>query len=148
MSDQTYDRALEQWEVSPETPVAPVRCVTVQETGDRCEMSAIPGQNRCLKHGASEAEAHQVIEAARHRLMGLTNTAIETFDDVMKNSINDSARIKAATEVLNRVGVKEDTNINIQIEDKTEARTAVLSRLESMRLEDIQDAEIVEDPEE
>lgn len=147
MTDQTFNSALEKWEVSPENPLAPVRCVTVGSSGDRCEMAAIPGQNRCLKHGASEAEAHQVVEAARRRLMGLSHTAIETFEDVMKNSINDSARIKAASEVLNRVGVKEDTNINVQIDDRTESRSAVLSRLEAMRLEDIEDAEIVEEDE-
>lgn len=145
MTDQPYETALSQWEVSPENPLAPVRCVTVLQDGERCSSTAIPGQNRCLKHGASEAEAHQVVEAARRRLMGMANTALETFDDVMKNSINDSARIKAASEVLNRVGIKEDTNINIQIDDKTEARSAVLSRLEAMRLEDIEDAEVIED---
>lgn len=143
-----FDKALSNWTPSPETPLAPVRCVTVESNGVRCEYEAIEGQNRCLKHGASTTEAHKVIGAARKRLLGMTNTALETFDDVMKNSVNDSARIKAASEVLNRAGVKEDTNINIQVEDKTEARSAVLDRLAQMKLEDteIEDAEVVDEP--
>lgn len=145
---EEFEKAIHQWEVSPENPVAPVRCVTVSKEGTRCEYAAIPGANRCLKHGAEEADATKVVEAARKRLMGLTHTAIETFDDVMRNSINDSARIKAASEVLNRVGVKETTEINVQIEDKTEARQAVLDRINSLRIEDteeIEDAEVVDD---
>lgn len=147
---EEFEKAMSKWEVSPDTPLAPIRCTTVHQDGSRCEYTAIPGANRCLKHGAEEAESHKVVEAARKRLMGLTHTAIETFDDVMRNSINDSARIKAASEVLNRVGVKETTEINVQIEDKSEARQAVLSRIQNLRLEDteeIEDAEVVEDDE-
>lgn len=147
---QEFSQAISQWEVSPEQPIAPIRCVTVHKDGTRCEYAAIPGANRCLKHGAEETESHKVVEAARKRLQGLTHTAIETFDDVMRNSINDSARIKAASEVLNRVGVKETTEINVQIEDKSEARKAVLDRINNLRLEDtedIEDAEVVEDDE-
>ena len=79
------------------------------------------------------------------RLAGMVGTALETFDDVMKNSTNDSARIKAASEILDRSGIKEDTNINVNIEDKSQVRAEILSKLEKMRLEDVEDAEIVEE---
>lgn len=147
MSDEpeSYSKAVQQWELSPETPIAPVRCTTVRSDGTRCNYAAIPGQNRCLNHGAEVAEAHQVIEAARSRLAGMVGTALETFDDVMKNSTNDSARIKAASEILDRSGIKEDTNINVNIEDKSQVRAEILSKLEKMKLEDVEDAEIVEE---
>lgn len=142
---EKFDKAMAQWEPSPETPLAPVRCVVVGTDGTRCDSAAMEGANRCLRHGAEEVEADKVVKAARRRLQGMANTALETFEDVMKNSINDSARIKAASEVLNRVGVKEDTNIKVEIEDKSSARAAIFERLETMRVEDLQEAEIIEE---
>jgi hypothetical protein len=68
-----------------------------------------------------------VIESARLKLIDGADQAVDVLFDLMANSGADNVRLKAATEVLDRNGLRtaEELNVNVEVTETNPA--AVLS---------------------
>lgn len=155
------------WKPTPRDPVPVVRCVQVKKNGDRCKRWSIRGYDKCMSHagpGARMADgnvnkyAAAVIEAARLRLVEQSDMALDVIEALYSNpGTAENVRLKAATEILDRAGIRGGIEINVDMEvhdspvDEIKRRIADLrkgsSTVAKMKSdnEDVVDAEIVEE---
>jgi hypothetical protein len=128
-------------------PVPVARCgVIARSTGERCKRWGLRGTTKireledgtvevygtCVKHGARlpnvADHAAAVVEAARLRLIGLSDEAIDIVHDLAVNSTADQVRLKAATELLDRAGVRGGVEVdfggNVEVTHETAADRA------------------------
>lgn len=89
-----------------------------------------------MSHGAQlpnvKEHAQAVVEAARMRMIGLTDMAIDAIEDLVENATSDAVRLKAATEVLDRAGIKGAPDLQIVVENRQSAAEIIAERLASM----------------
>jgi hypothetical protein len=139
----------------------PHRCRQVKHDGIRCMLwaSGRPKDDglcrvhlRSLKHKTSDD-----IERAREKLMQAAPFAVDKLEELMEFAESEPVKLKAATEILDRAGVRGgveiDTNVNIDVRPAAQIIAERLERLssgalsEAMRLSrngvDTIDAEIV-----
>lgn len=134
-----------------------------------CRKTAVLGGDRCEKHGGhwlDPATRQAMLMTAFEKLVTGADTAVDTLLDVMENSRRDDARVAAARELLDRVGIRPGTDIHLHVhgdgEEQESAVSIIRQRLADMHqaIEDgkkidpalldgsaIVDAEIVEDEE-
>lgn len=62
-------------------------------------------------------------------LIQASATAVETLVDVMENSRRDDARVAAAREVLDRVGIKADSDIHLHVHGESDGGESVATSL-------------------
>jgi hypothetical protein len=68
--------------------------------------------------GKQQAEIkRELLRRGQRRMDGLFGVAVSTLADVAKNGENESARVKAATELMNRVAGKTPDRIEIKSSD-------------------------------
>lgn len=175
------------WKATAEKPIPVARCrMVARSTGKRCNRWGLRGTTKvvemdygdglevvtggiCQKHGGSlpsvkEAAAAQV-EAARLRLIGMADEAVNVIEDIAMNGTAENTRLKAATEILDRAGVRTGVEIDFKAEinqGETAAERTMkyledtARRLEEAKKaeeapeeeeEDVVDAELVEDDE-
>lgn len=163
------------WKPTRAQPVPVVRCVQIKKNGDRCGSWSLRGYDKCIRHAGPGAKMpdgnvnkyrEAVIEAARLRLLDASDDAVNTIQDLMQPGSGEQIRLKAATEVLDRVGirggfeVKVDEEVTISASDEIKKRLSQLSagasavqqmrekgraRAEDDSDTDIVDAELVND---
>lgn len=118
---------------SLEKPLPSIRCISMKKDGDRCGRWSIRGAAYCLVHGGRlptvKKAAAAAIETARMRLVGLTDDAVDVLEDLTRSGTADAIRLKAATEILDRAGVKGALDINIEVEHKIDASTTIAEKL-------------------
>jgi hypothetical protein len=125
------------WKPTPQQPVPVVRCTATIRHGDRkgerCTKWSIRGSTVCLSHGGNlpnvKEAANKHIEAARLRLLGDVDLAIDTVFDIMENSASDTTRLAAAKEVLDRSGLKGPADFTVEVEHKISPADAIRDRL-------------------
>lgn len=141
-----------------------VRCAHRNErTGARCKKWAVTGLALCEFHNqfgeATQVLREYVLEYARRDLYRMTPLALDTLEGIMLNEdISPAVRLKAATEALDRIGVRGGTEVQIttgpEFADPAAEIRARLDRLARPAAEitsqsesdaDVVDAEIVED---
>jgi hypothetical protein len=132
-----------------------------------CRKTAVLGGERCEKHGGQwlDPETRQaMLMTSYEKLINASDTAVDTLFDVMVNSRRDDARVAAAKEVLDRVGIRPGSDVHLHVHGdgaETESTVSVIrARLAEMRKtieegkaidpallsgEEIIDAEVVED---
>jgi len=140
-------------------PVPSLRCTGVirsgPKQGEQCPNWAVLGTHVCLSHGAQvpnvRKKAEAVLEAARMRLIGNVDAAIDTLEALLDPSTADHVRLKASTEILDRVGVRGGMEVNHTGEVTVSAADEVRKRLEALagRVgadadDSVVDAEVVE----
>ena len=139
-------------------PVPVVQCTTIKKDGQRCRRFSIRGATVCHRHGGNlpgvQERAAAIIEAARMRLVSSADDAIDTLEDLLKPGTAEAVRLKAATEVLDRVGIKGGFDLNVEVTNHgPDPAAQVRERLARLHTpaeiepaeEDIQDAEVIED---
>lgn len=155
------------WKPTVQEPVPVVRCTSNKRDGTRCGRWSIRGHNVCLSHGGYlpnvREHAQAVVDAARMRLIGLSDMAIDAIEDIVENATSDAVRLKAATEVLDRAGLKGAPDLHITVEHTESASDVIAARLKAMALRmaadrareqepedlgEVEDAEVVDEPEE
>lgn len=122
------------WKPTVAKPIPVVRCTgTIRngpKKGERCPKWSIRGGTVCLQHGAHlpsvKEAAQERVEAARLRLIGLTEDAIDALEEIVDGSAGPQLRLKAATEILDRAGLKGAPDLTVQVE-------AVVSPAEMIR---------------
>jgi len=140
------------WKATPEEPVPVVRCTgTVRNgprKGEQCGRWSIRGHNKCLKHGGNlpsvKKAAEDVREAARLRLFGMADDAIDTIDFLVNDTSTPSAvRLKAAETILDRVGIKGGVDLTATVEVKANPAEEIAKRLatiaENLKPKEVED---------
>lgn len=124
------------------TPVPVVRCTyifpdTHDRPGEQCGRWSLRGALLCIKHGGRlptvRQHAEAVVEAARLRLVGSADMAVDVIEDLAQNSISDAVRLKAAESILDRVGVRGGVEIDVQVDDKRDPSDVLRDRINTLR---------------
>jgi hypothetical protein len=115
----------------------PHRCRQVKDDGIRCMLwaSGRPKDDglcrihlRSTKHKTSDD-----IERARAKLVQAAPYAVDLLEDLMENAESEPVKLKAATEILDRAGVRGgieiDTSVNIDVRP---AASVIAERLERL----------------
>jgi len=142
----------------------PHRCRQIKDDGIRCMLwsSGRPKDDglcrihlRSTKHKTSDD-----IERARNKLMQAAPYAVDKLEELMEYAESEPVQLKAATEILDRAGVRGgveiDTTVNIDVRPAADVIAERLSRLSQGALanaarltealgEDVIDAEVVTD---
>lgn len=117
----------------------PHRCRQVKDDGIRCMLwsSGRPKDDglcrihlRSVKHKTSDD-----IERARNKLVQAAPYAVDMLEDLMENAESEPVKLKAATEILDRAGVRGgveiDSTINIDVRP---AASVIAERLQRLAL--------------
>lgn len=141
----------------------PHRCRYIKEDGIRCMLwgTGRPKDDglcrvhlRSVKHKTSDD-----IERAREKLVQAAPYAVDKLEEMMEFAESEPVRLKAATEILDRAGVRGgveiDTNVNVDVRPAAEVIAERLDRLASGAIQaaarlaedghKVIDAEIVEE---
>lgn len=138
------------WVPSIAEPVPRIQCTKVTIFGEQCKNKAILGGVVCGKHGGAKVEtqqnAQEIIKHARDRLVGISDSAVTVYEEILTpgSGANDSIRLKAASDVLDRVGIKggADVQVNIGVVNYSEVIASKLDKLGKINLNEIE-AEVV-----
>lgn len=117
-----------------------------------------------MPDGNVQKYAENVIEAARLRLIDCSDDAIDTINQLMQPGTGEAIRLKAATEVLDRAGIRGGFEVKVEGEiisspadelqkrmDKLREGALAVQRMKDERdaeSADVVDAEIVEEEDE
>lgn len=134
------------WKPTVHKPIPVVRCHYVfkdshARAGERCEQWSLRGSNLCYAHSGRgnlkniEIYRQTIIEAARIRLTEAVPDALQTLFDLAANSTADNVKLKAATEVLDRAGVKsaDQLEIDLRVSDDLSPAAALAERLDKLK---------------
>lgn len=126
-------------------PLPAFQCTGILDDGSRCTENGViglnPKQSVCRDHIKSldkgkandlRAVAKAQVEAARLRLTQDTNLAIETIESLLLPGTPDAIRLKAATEILDRAGVRGGIEIDLGVEHKDDPMDEVKRRLQKL----------------
>lgn len=109
------------WKPTAAEPIPPIRCVQIKRNGEQCNRWSLRGATKCYTHNGhgnfpnANKYAEAVVEAARLRLVGIADEAVDIVHDLALNSTADNVRLKAATEILDRAGVKGPVEVDVQV---------------------------------
>jgi len=145
------------WKPSVAKPLPSIRCQHIKKDGNRCGAWGIPGTDgRCLRHGGSlpavKKAAAMRVETARNLMMGSAVDMYDVLYSLTREGNEAGIRLKAATEILDRAGLKAGMEIAVTVEHIESPMEDILAQLEvftesGSKDEDIVDAEI-EEPDE
>lgn len=129
------------WKPTAAKPVPVVRCVVIKKDGNRCGKWSLRGHTKCKSHlrGAElnfpniREHMDAVIEAARMRLLDDADMAVDTLEDLMTPGTSEGIRLKAATEVLDRVGVRGGFEIDVEVSHTEDPADVLKQRLATLR---------------
>jgi hypothetical protein len=139
----------------------PHRCRHVKHDGIRCMLwgsGRLQDDGLCRIHLRSvKTKTSDDIERAREKLMQAAPFAVDKLEELMEFAESEPVKLKAATEILDRAGVRGgveiDTNVNVDVRPAAQIIAERLERLssgalsEAIRLAqngvDVVDAEII-----
>lgn len=125
------------WKPTKAEPVPVVRCTTIKADGERCKRWSLRGATVCVRHGGNltnvREHAEAVVESARLRLVGNTDRAVDVLEELMQPGTSENVRLKAATEVLDRSGVRGGIDIHTETEVTVNPSELLAERLDTLR---------------
>lgn len=152
------------WKPTPSEPIPVVRCVQIKKDGERCKQWSLRGYTKCKRHAGPGAMkdgnvaqySKAVVEAGRLRLIDEADPAIDQLVALMQPGTAEAIRLKAATEVLDRAGIRGGFEVDVEVEVRESPAEALRKRLDELQKgadavrkiregSDIVDAELVED---
>lgn len=112
----------------------PTRCRIVKSDGIRCMLWAsgrLQDDGMCRIHLRSAKKSGEDIERARKKIIQAAPFAVDVLEDMMENAESEPVRLKAATEILDRAGVRGGFEIdaNVDVTDARPAHVVVAERL-------------------
>lgn len=129
---QTLDMDPEGEIVPTGTAVATV-CSHTGLDGINCRNPPAPGSARCVDHGGTVLDPgvrRSMLLIAYAKMMQGSALAVETLMDVAEHSGNDLARVHAAREILDRVGLVHEDGAHQKADDSgVEAQDALVESL-------------------
>jgi hypothetical protein len=128
------------WKPTVQAPVPVVRCVIIKKDGNRCGRWSMRGMTKCYAHGRRElafpnVQKHKeaVVEAARMRLLDASDEAVDTLEQLLQPGTSEGIRLKAATEILDRNGIRGGFEVDVQVEQKEDPAEVLAKRLLQLR---------------
>lgn len=144
--------------------VLPTRCRIVKDDGLRCMLWAsgrIKDDGLCRAHLKSVRKPGEDVERARRKLIQAAPYAVDVLEDMMENAESEPVKLKAATEILDRAGVRGGSEllVDVEVNDARPPHVVVAERLQRLAQgaaniqamldaasdEEITDAQVVED---
>lgn len=140
-------------------PPLPHRCVKMKTDGLRCMLwgtGRVDDAGFCKHHLRAGKLVDTDITLARKKIMQASPHAAEVLEDLMTTAQSEAIRMKSATEILDRAGVRGGTEIAVQIDPQGRSAAEIVSErlnrlasaanrvIESLPADiDMQDAEVV-----
>ena len=143
------------------TPLPAFQCTKVVD-GVRCQnwgiVGMLPDNSKCAQHGGRQLSVKEKaaarVDAARLQILQDAGLAVETIEQLMGTGTADNIRLKAATEILDRAGIRGgveiDLGVNVEINsaDEVRKRMAKLVLKAAEDAEDVIEGEVEDDPDE
>lgn len=140
----------------------PQRCRTVKIDGLRCQLwssGRIKDDGLCRIHLKTIRRPGADVERARAKLVQAAPYAVDKLEQLMESATSEPVALKAATEILDRAGVRGgmDFGLDVEVTDSRPAHVIVAERLQRLAegaimtagslagMHKIIDAEIVEE---
>lgn len=95
---------------------------TGEEIIRQCNAQSLGVTGYCEKHGGSYLDAEEMqslVRANSQKIVAAGSMATEVMIRIMLTSTNDAIQLRAAEQLLNRGGLGESRELNINIDDKT-----------------------------
>ena len=117
----------------------PSRCRMTKTDGTRCQLwnsGRIKDDGLCRIHLGSTRRTANNVEIARQKISQASSYAVDVLEELMETAISEPVKLKAATEILDRAGVRGGVELNIDIKNTdrspAEILTERLARLEAV----------------
>lgn len=127
------------WKPTAAEPVPVIRCTGTlrngPKAGQQCGNWSLRGATVCIVHGGRlpniRKHAEDVREAARMRILGLADMAIDTLEELAdaQGTAGAAVKLKAATELLDRAGIKGGIEMNVVHEVRSNPSEEIAKRL-------------------
>jgi len=128
----------------------PSRCRMTKTDGTRCQLwnsGRIKDDGLCRIHLGSTRRTANNVEIARQKISQASTYAVDVLEELMETAISEPVKLKAATEILDRAGVRGGMELNIDIKNTdrspAEILTERLARLEAVA--SLRTAELIAD---
>lgn len=150
MSDDEKWKEPKNWRPSLEKPFPSIRCPEMTEKGTQCGNMTMAGSTRCGTHSTNmeRVTAQSKVEAARLRLIGLVDPAIDGLEELIQVGTADSVRLKAIEGVLDRAGLIKGSEVNVNVEHTSRGAEVVSEKLAQIRSRQHKDEEVIDVTEE
>lgn len=137
----------EQEEGGPKSPKRaplglPGRCRLTKTDGTRCQLwnsGRIKDDGLCRIHLGSTRRTANNVEIARQKISQASTYAVDVLEELMETAVSEPVKLKAATEILDRAGVRGGMELNIDVKttDRSPAEILAerLARLEAVASE-------------
>lgn len=115
----------------------PTRCTAIKDDGVRCQLWSGGRANDdglCRVHlGSLRNKPTDSVERARTRLTQAAPAAVDVLEDLLESAESEPVKLKAATEILDRAGVRAgfDINANVDVEVRP-AASVIQERLQQL----------------
>lgn len=115
----------------------PTRCTAIKDDGVRCQLWSGGRANDdglCRVHlGSLRNKPTDSVERARTRLTQAAPAAVDVLEDLLESAESEPVKLKAATEILDRAGVRAgfDINANLDVEVRP-AASVIQERLQQL----------------
>jgi hypothetical protein len=120
----------------------PGRCRMTKTDGTRCQLwnsGRIKDDGLCRIHLGATRRTSNNVEIARQKISQASSYAVDVLEELMETAISEPVKLKAATEILDRAGVRGGMELNIDVKttDRSPAEILAerLARLEAVASE-------------
>lgn len=123
---------------SKKQPAAlPHRCRQIKSDGIRCLLWAsgrAKDDGLCRIHLRTIRKPGADVERARIKLAQSAPFAVDVLEDLMENAESEPVRLKAASDILDRAGIKGgyEFDVNVEVTDARPAAQVIAERLERL----------------
>lgn len=142
-SAEGYENVPADWKPTNARPVPALRCTHERDDGSRCKNFGVRGTgfngtpSLCFIHGGSlpnvKAKAEAVVLSARMRLIQSVPMALDTLLDLAENANAEAIKLKAAESILDRTGLKQALEIQVEVTNGASPSDDILKKLAIMR---------------
>ena len=108
----------------------PGRCRMVKTDATRCQLwnsGRIKDDGLCRIHLGSTRRTANNVEVARQKISQASSYAVDVLEDLMETAISEPVKLKAATEILDRAGVRGGMELNIDIKNTDRSPAEILA---------------------
>lgn len=124
------------WKPTAAAPLSVYRCTMTKRDGTQCQKWGVRGTipALCTKHGAQlpsvRKAAEERVAIARVLMQSETVYAFDVLQQLMRPGVAEGIRLKAATEVLDRAGLKAGMEVNVTVEHVGSPLDDIMNQLE------------------
>jgi len=108
----------------------PGRCRLIKTDGTRCQLwnsGRVKDDGLCRIHLGSTRRTANNVEIARQKISQASSYAVDVLEELMETAISEPVKLKAATEILDRAGVRGGMELNIDIKNTDRSPAEILA---------------------